>query len=50
MSRLQYKEFKSNQTLQYRNKHSWFYTLYLWLMFKRNEYWKYEEKVILRVS
>lgn len=50
MSMFQYKEFKSNQTLQYRNKHSWFYTLYLCLMFKRNECWKYEEKVILRFS
>lgn len=40
MSRFPYKEFKLNQTLQYRNKHSCFYILYLWLMFKRNECWK----------
>lgn len=44
MSRFQYKEFKSNQSLQYRNKHSWFYTLYPWLMFKRNECWKIQRK------
>lgn len=50
MSRFQYKEFKSNQTLQDRNKHSWFYTPYLWLMFKTNECWKQEEVVIRRAS